>query len=322
MDKCTVLLPNFSFSLKLLYLFINIVTSFLATLGNVLVILTFMINKKLRKPSNVFLLMLSVTDITIGVFVQPLLSVLIIDVGNSGQHCEVISVMCVVSIYMCGTGFNILAIIAYDRYLHLSKLNNYNQFMTTKKLRILIAVSWIHPIIVASLIFDKSTFTINNHLTIIGAFFLTSVIFLFYYKTWKIVKNKTINTKSKKINKQWKVTKSMVIILLCCFFAWSPLSIFLVFQVVNDHLHHKNFQVNNLEILYFCYLCGFSNSSINPFLYYWRNENIKKAMRKVILEKIFCNKVVLEAKETSSEIIMAASSESTPLNMKSSTTVS
>ena len=194
--------------------------------------------------------------------------------------------------------------------------------MTTKKLRILIAVGWIHPIIVASLIFDKRTFTINNHLTIISAVVLTSVIFLFYYKAWKIVKNKTMNTNSKKINKQWKVTKSMVIILLCCFFAWSPLSIFLVFQIINDHLHRKDFQVNNLGILYFCYLCGFSNSSINPFLYYWRNKTIKKAMRKVILEKILCNKVVLEAKEKSSEISMAASSELTPLNMKISTTVS
>ena len=321
MDKCTVFLPNFSFPLKLLYLFINIVTSFLATLGNALVILTFVINKQLHKPSNIFLLMLSVTDITIGVLVQPLLSVLIIDFRNSGQHCEVISVMCVVSISTCGTGFNILAIIAYDRYLHLSKLNNYNQFMTTKKMRILIAVSLIHPIIVASLIFDKSTFIINNHLTIIGAVVITSVIFLFYYKTWKIVKNKTRNTNSKKINKQWEVTKSMVIILICCFFAWSPLSIFLVFQVINNHLHRKDFHVNNLEILYFCYLCGFSNSSINPFLYYWRNENIKKAMRKVILEKILCNRVVLEAKEKPSELSIAASSELIPLNMKSSTTV-
>ena len=194
--------------------------------------------------------------------------------------------------------------------------------MTTKKMRILITVGWIHPIIVAILIFDKSTFIISNHLTIIGAVILTLAIFLFYYKTWKIVKNKTMNTNSKKINKQWKVTKSMVIILICCFFAWSPLSIFLVFQVINNHLHRKDFQVNNLEILYFCYLCGFSNSSINPFLYYWRNENIKKAMRKVILEKILCNKVVLEAKEKSSELSITASNELIPLNMKSSTVVS
>lgn len=42
---------------------------------------------------------------------------------------------------------------------------------------------------------------------------------------------------------------------------------------------------------YFCLLCGCANSSINPFLYYFRNKEIRLGMQLFLNRRLFFNKV-------------------------------
>lgn len=42
---------------------------------------------------------------------------------------------------------------------------------------------------------------------------------------------------------------------------------------------------------YFCLFCGCANSSINPFLYYFRNKEIRLGMQLFLNRRLFFNKV-------------------------------
>lgn len=63
---------------KYVLLFLNIGTSLMAIVGNGLVMMAFYTYAELRTRSNYFLLLLSIADMTVGLVVQPMISLLII----------------------------------------------------------------------------------------------------------------------------------------------------------------------------------------------------------------------------------------------------
>ena len=57
----------------------------------------------------------------------------------------------------CGASTGLLALLGYDRYLHLSKLKNYNKYMTNKKLKALISIMFAYQTLVGCLIVHEDT---------------------------------------------------------------------------------------------------------------------------------------------------------------------
>lgn len=301
---CSVLMPPYFNTIQLIiFLILNFSISLLAILGNLLVIMTLYCYPKLRKRSNYFLLYLSITDIAVGIYVQPLSAMLVIDRDNVGDICLLSQIMTYSSATLCGASFSMLTLISYDRFLHLSKLNNYNKYMTSKKLKIYLAISWSFPPIISLFLFHKATNKVFNMLVITTAAIEMAIITVCYYKSWKIVQTKTMSTTTKTtttsktdktVNKYWKVTRSMTMIVIMCLVAWTPLSLFTFFQEFSawleidvrgkyrDWIHH---------LLFFCLLCGYTNSCVNPFLYYWRNKELRSGIKKLIFDKTFKGKL-------------------------------
>ena len=297
MVECSVLTPpDFRLPLKCIFLLVNIGTSLLAIIGNGLVMLALFTYPKLRKRSNYFLLYLSITDMTVALIVQPMSCALVIDFHYAGQFCIVSVLMTYFAACMCGASFGMLTLISYDRYLHLSKLNDYNKYMTDKKFKVLVCIVFTYPTVVGSFMFHKKTVRVFYTLVVIISLFLMGIICFCYYKSWKIVKTKSMSTSTnKKTNKQWKVTKSIGLIVLFCITSWSPLSVFTFFQEMCWFIgvdFQTKYYPENLQILYFCLLCGFANSCMNPFLYYWRNKDIRQGMQLTIFEKIVCRHLI------------------------------
>ena len=297
MVECSVLTPpDFRLPLKCIFLLLNIGTSLLAIIGNGLVMLALFTFPRLRKRSNFFLLYLSITDMTVALIVQPMACVLVIDFHYTGQFCIVSVLMTYFAACICGASFGMLTLISYDRYLHLSKLNDYNKYMTDKKFKILVCIAFIYPTFVGSFMFHEKTVRVFYILVVIISLLLMGIICLCYYKSWKIVKTKSMSTATnKKTNKQWKVTKSIGLIVLFCITSWSPLSVFTFFQEICWFMgadFKTKYYPENLQVLYFCLLCGFANSCINPFLYYWRSKDIRQGMQLIIFEKILCKNLV------------------------------
>ena len=221
MVECSVLTtPDFRLPLKCIFLLLNTVTSLLAIIGNGLVMLALFTCPKLRKRSNYFLLYLSITDMTVALIVQPMACVLVIDFYYAGKLCIVSVLMTYFAACMCGASFGMLTLISYDRFLHLSKLNDYNKYMTDKKFKVLVCIALTYPTVVGSFMFHEKTVRVFYTLVVMISLFLMGTICFCYYKSWKIVKTKSMSTvMNKKTNKQWKVTKRHGHLYLCLHFS-------------------------------------------------------------------------------------------------------
>lgn len=126
--------------------------------------------------------------------------------------------------FLCGASFNFLTIISYDRYLHLSKLKNYNKYMRSRKSKALVSVALVYPVLVGCLIFHEDMARVFPYIVGVSSLVPTSTTSFWYYKLWKIVKNnrKTISTRNRRIDKQWRVAKAMGLIVLFCVASWFP----------------------------------------------------------------------------------------------------
>ena len=58
-----------------------------------------------------------------------------------------------------------------------------------------------------------------------------------------------------------------------------------LYQFMDINFETKFYPVN-VKIFNFCLLCAYINSCINPFLYYWRNRNIRLGIQSFIRSKL------------------------------------
>ena len=106
-----------------------------------------------------------------------------------------------------------------------------------------------------------------------------------YYKLWKIVKNnrKTTSARDRRIDKQWRAAKATGLLVLFCVASWFPYFMYRFFErffQFTENYCERNYRQEYVKIGgYFCLLFGCANSSINPFLYYFRNKEVRRGMQ-------------------------------------------
>ena len=95
-----------------------------------------------------------------------------------------------------------------------------------------------------------------------------------------------ISTTNSRMKKQWRMTKSVALIVLVFIVCWSPFSLYMLveqfYQFMDIDFETKFYPVN-IKIFYFCLLFAYINSCVNPFLYYWRNRNIQLGLKSFII---------------------------------------
>lgn len=110
--------------------------------GNLLVLISFRINKQLRTVTNYFLLSLAVADITIGFFSMPIFFTFF-----EKDHWPFGSFLCDVWLSVDYTMSNAsvanLLLICFDRYLSITRPLTYRSKRTPKRASIMIGCAWI-----------------------------------------------------------------------------------------------------------------------------------------------------------------------------------
>ena len=156
---------------------------------------------------------------------------------------------------MRGASTGILALIGYDRYLHLSKLSNYNKYMTNGKLKVSISIIFAYQILVGCLIFQDDTATIYHYFIKVHIGTYGTILSFYYYKSWKAAKKGMVSTTtSKKTKKQWRATKSMALLVLVFVVCWSPFFLYFLFQLICQSMgidSEKKFYSENLKFFFF-----------------------------------------------------------------------
>ncbi|XP_070825851.1 olfactory receptor 11A1-like [Chaetodon trifascialis] len=135
------------------YLFFVILMSLyiLIVCANLLLIVVICVNRSLHEPMYLFLCSLFVNELygSSGLFPFLLLQILS-DVHTISASLCFLQNFC---LYSYGTGeFVILAIMSYDRYLAICYPLQYNSRMTTKRVVVLISLSWLYSLLATTIL--------------------------------------------------------------------------------------------------------------------------------------------------------------------------
>ena len=107
--------------------------------GNMVVVILMLKIRSLRSRSNIILGSLAATDLLVGLFLAPM-HILQFFSHTFRENCSFNAARRLSAVLLMGSSVASIALISYDRYVHLSKTQNYTQHMTPRKIGFFMSV--------------------------------------------------------------------------------------------------------------------------------------------------------------------------------------
>ena len=260
--------------------------------GNVLVLAAVWRNPSLRTPSTIFLCSLAVSDLFVGFLVLPVnIAIALIPLPRSSSNSRLFQATLVLTIQLCGVSLETMTAISVDRYLALRYHMRYPNLMTSKRAMYVAVTFWCKNFILSLLsIWKTNAILLVAVVNIALCLFISSITYNAIYRivrrhqhqihaqqqavqSMNAEQNCKIQAKKRALN-----TFIYYICMLLCYF---PSAVSTLIWVTYEP------PWNIMIISLYCYTIMFMNSAINPFLYIWRNREIRRGVLK-ILRKILC----------------------------------
>lgn len=256
--------------------FVNAPLMLMSVLGNCLVFIAIWRTVSLRSPSMMFICSLAVSDLLVGLIVQPLY------IANSLISVRLLKILSsMMAFAACGVSLGTMAAISFDRYLALHYHMRYTAIMTSSSAIFAITATWLATFLLSCVIFW-------NPLTFVAIIAILIIVYLiiaayFYIKIFQIVRRHQVQIRHqecnfpetpnalihrKRLNKSAFNTFVFYIATILCYL---PRFISVPFSAGDPYKHDKTAWI-------FADTLIFLNSSINPALYCWRLRELRAAV--------------------------------------------
>ena len=255
---------------------LNAFFSFTALLGNAAILLTIWKTSSLHSAANILLTSLAVSDLAVGLLVQPLF----IAAMQSGIPTIILVFNILVYFFCCASFFTITAI-TMDRLLVLQLHLRYHAVMTTFRVSRVVIFIWILSGVCTLLSFLSSRIRFVLPVLVIS---LLAGNFVVYFKIYLIARRHQRQIQHQHQHQRQASNENIVrvtrfkktafntflvyILLLCCYI---PYNFVALYGGISAIVH---FTLVTLVFL---------NSSLNPLLYCWRDREIRTAVK-----QLFC----------------------------------
>ena len=257
--------------------------------GNVVVLAAVWRNPSLRTPSTILLCSLVVSDLLVGFLVLPVnIAIALTPLSRSSSYLRLSQARLVLIIQLCGVSLDTMTAISVDRYLALRYHMRYPNLMISKRAMYVAATFWCKNFILSLLSIWKEK-TIHR----VGIVFVALCLFISsitYNAIYRIVRRhqhqmhaqqQAVQSMNAEQNRKLQAKKRALntfIYYICMVLCYFPVAVSSLITVTYEP--HMNISLH-------FYTTMFMNSAINPFLYIWRNREIREAVLK-ILRKILC----------------------------------
>lgn len=256
-----------------------ILASAFIVVGNLLIIVLFVINKKLRKKSLLLVISMAFADLMLGTLSVPIYILVIGCSYNLWKAEEVLSNNSFfISHTVTDTVFAQASLISaaaisgerfYAIYWPLK-----SQIVTTRAYRIVLVTVWTLAIIISSVIIALSHLASHKHAVYAWApyaLILTFIICAFNFSIWrKFQHGRVASQQQNRALHNKRLTKTLLIASGLALLSWLPLIITNVLDVYGISISWRNNLVVNLV--------NFSNSFINPVVYVLRIPEFRNAL--------------------------------------------
>ncbi|XP_031564813.1 D(1A) dopamine receptor-like [Actinia tenebrosa] len=282
-----------------IFVIIYILLSATVVVGNILVVASYATNAKLRTGISMFFVSLAVSDLCVGLISIPWWIYQLLcspTIKNcSSKDTNLIILNRIFDIFSALASIMNLVAISIERRIVVSNLKKISKRGRNKKVNLfMISVAWllamsisIYNGIYSSLAYSR----IRTLVLFLCGFVVPLVIMVFIYidiyrlvrKTQeKISRHISLHQRRVRVNtfEERKTAQTVIIITALFVLAWTP---FFVVSVLYPYSPSSLPSGEKLKSLIdFIKWMHYSNSAVNPFVYAFRNEEIRKAMLRVI----------------------------------------
>ena len=258
---------------------INIAMGIVGTIGNLLVVSAVYFTQQLRTVSNMFICSLALADLLVTMCGQPLLAAL--QLGRTNAQCleDIEFVFRLVGNFSCAVSFLNLGFVSIDRCVAILKPLRYKNLVTVAKLKAMLAVVWLLPVIYTIL-----RLTINKRATsyfTVLMFAVGYVTILICYSTIFITVWKQANRRqrlqsrtesSHKHDGEKRLAKTLGLVIGVFTVAWVPMF----------YLRMSAPGKNYGTAYNWARTVAMSSSAVNPVIYCFRNELYRRAFMNIL----------------------------------------
>ncbi|XP_078344039.1 melanocyte-stimulating hormone receptor-like [Oculina patagonica] len=247
----------------------------ISIIGNTLVLAAILRTPSLRSPSITFLCSLAVSDLLVGLLVQP------IYIANELTNDLLYNIRNATAFFACAVSLCTITAISVDRFLALHYHMRYPNLMTTRRAVYISATLWVISFLLSFLTFwNTSAYGFAGAVSIVICLLITTVCYIRIYRIVRQhqiqihVQQQAVDSINAENNQNMQQSKKSaintfiyyIVMVLC----YTPLIILMtMLGLPNIHLTTS---------WIFADTVAFMNSAINPFLYCWRFRELRTAV--------------------------------------------
>ena len=277
-------IENWIVAMNIFFIAINILSCLVTLAANTLFLVIYFKTRALRNPHYFFLMLLAITDISVGLISQPLFIARKFMEMFNVHDCVLWTGMRATVYYFSGISFLTLTLVSVERWYAVCRPIKHRSEVTPKRMAVLAFVVWA-----IWLIFPVVRFAVPKSYRAFGMMIGGIIIVVFiinirlYLKLQRCVRDgklkfsgKQQQKTSKQVNfkKEGRLAKTVVVLLVVMVLAYLPTAIGLTYKALRG--------VNTLYLFVFLPLADtlvLINSSFNPLFYCYRNANIRMAIK-------------------------------------------
>ena len=265
---------------------INFIGAFFAFSGNGIICLTFWKSSQLRSQSQLFLWCLAFADFLTGMIVQPFYGAykIVYIAGYVSASCVLRVIIETVAWFSAALSCALVSSIIGERYLALHYHMRYHDVITTKRIILYIVFLVIVMAIASLLRFAMANIRPFLYFSICGLLLSLITLLTCSWKIYKQVRRHFLqihdqNSKESKSIDMRRFKKSvinMAYIAILYIIAYMPFTCVLFLYL------HKGFTAD-VEVAYdITRTLAFASSIWNPFLYFWKIQELREAVKKFL----------------------------------------
>ena len=271
---------------------INVALSVTATLGNALILVALHKESSLNLPSKLFLRCLAISDLCIGLLVQPVAVVsLLAAVNHRWRLCRVGEILWY-SISMMLTSFSLATLIAIsvDRLLALLLGIRYRQVVTMKRARSLVSIFMLISV-TGCVLQHTHLITFLAYNTLLWFLWLVTSIYC-YARIYLILRNhiqvqvipqaQQNGISPLNLSRYKKTVSTALWLFIAMMYCYLPLGVVLIVSPLLEL--SGSLVVTNFLTMTLLYL----NSSLNPLLYSWKIREVRNAVKEILRNLGLC----------------------------------
>ena len=269
-------------------LVLNTFLSITAFLENTLILVALHKEYSLHPPSKLLLRSLAITDLLVGIIVEPLYVVYLMSVKSQRWDIcyNVYVALFIASYILCSVSLLVLTAISVDRLLALWLGLRYRQVVTLRSVYITVIVMWVLPIVATtSYIWNPQLLSL---LLYIHLSLCLSIIIFSYMKIFFMLRHYQIQVTVAQeqprqaiplnIARYRKAVYSALWVQVTLFICYLP---FGITQALTD-LKSVRFSSSVYLAKTFSFTFVFLNSALNPLLYCWKIKEVRQAVKDAI----------------------------------------